>query len=90
MYMDHDSTYQIDEESEMHSQSSQQEYTHCETSRSALAGRCTWNIDHYLSNEPHDDQYYLEMLHRAMVNHEPDDLGTLATMLQPASERMDA
>jgi hypothetical protein len=72
LYMNHDSIYQIDEESEMHSQSSQQESIHCEMSSSVLAGHCMCKIEHYLSNEPHDDQYYLEMFHRAMVNHEPD------------------
>jgi len=72
LYMNHDSIYQIDEESEMHSQSSQQESIHCEMSPSVLAGPYMRKIEHYLSNEPHDDQYYREMFHRSMVNHEPD------------------
>src|SRR5213080_3556103 len=72
LYMDHDSIYQIDEESEMHSQSSQQKYIHNEMSSSVLTGRCTCEIEHYCSNEPQDEQYYLEIIHRAMVNHEPD------------------
>ncbi len=70
--MDHDSTYQIDEESEMPSRSAQQVYMHCEMGASALAGRCMCKNNHYYRNEPHDDQYYLEMFHRALVKHEPD------------------
>src|SRR2546425_4752842 len=67
--MDHDVIYQIDEESEMYSQSSQQNHIHSEVT---LTGRSTYKIEHYRGNEPHDDQYYLEMFHRAVVNHEPD------------------
>jgi hypothetical protein len=70
--MDHDSLNQIDEEGEMPSQSSQRVYMHCEMSTSALAGSCMCEIDRYIRREPHDDQYYLEMFHHALVNHEPD------------------
>ena len=67
----------------MHSQSSQHKYIHSEMSSSALTGRCTCKIEHYLSNEPHDDQYYLEMFHRAMVNHEPDAWELLQQCFSP-------
>lgn len=67
--MDHDVIYQIDEESEMYSQSSQQNPISSEVT---LTERFTYKIEHYLGNEPHNDQYYLEMFHRAVVNHEPD------------------
>ena len=43
-------------------------------------------MDHdsiYQINEPHDDQYYLEMLHRAMVNHEPDAWKLLQQCFSP-------
>jgi hypothetical protein len=81
--MNHDSIYQIDEESEMHSQSSQQKYIHSAMNSSALAGHCTCEIEHYRSNESHDDQYYLEMFHRAMVNHEPDAWELLQQCFSP-------
>lgn len=81
--MDHDSIYQIDEESEVPSQSSQQVNIHCEMSTSTLAGCCMCKMDHYFRNEPHDDQYYLEMFHRALVNHEPDAWELLQQCFSP-------
>jgi hypothetical protein len=56
----------------MHSQSSQQKYRHNAQGSAEPADRCTCKIEHFRSNEIHDDQYYLEMFHRALVNHEPD------------------
>ncbi len=37
---------------------------------SALAGRCMREIEHYRRKEPYNDQYCLEIFHRAMVNHD--------------------
>jgi hypothetical protein len=70
--MDYDSIYQIDEEREMPSQSLQQASIHCEMDASALASRCMCMVDSSFRNEPHEDQYYLGLFHRALVNHEPD------------------
>ena len=56
----------------MHFQSSQQKYNHSGMNSSSIACHCTCEIEHYRSNESHNDQYYLEMFHRAMVHHEPD------------------
>jgi hypothetical protein len=81
--MDHDYSYQIDEESEMRSQSSQRKYIHSEMSSAALASRCMCEIEHYRSNGPHDDQYCLEMFHRAMVNHDPDAWELLQQCFSP-------
>ena len=36
-----------------------------------------------IDNEPHDDQYYLEMFHRAMANHEPDAWELLQQCFSP-------
>ncbi len=56
----------------MHSPSSQQTYKHSSMNSSTIAGHCPCEIEDYRSNESHDDQYYLEMFHRALANHEPD------------------
>lgn len=72
--MDQDVIYQIDEENEMYSQSSQQNHIHSEVSSAGLTGRC---------NESHDDQYYLEMFHRAVVNQEPDAWELLQRCFSP-------
>jgi ribonuclease HI len=72
--MDQDVIYQIDEENEMYSQSSQQNHIHSEVNSAGLTGHC---------NESHDDQYYLEMFHRAMVNQEPDAWELLQRCFSP-------
>lgn len=41
-------------------------------SLSALEGRCMSEIEHYRRKEPHDDQYCLEIFHRAMVKHDAE------------------
>ncbi len=41
-------------------------------SLSALADRCMREIEKYRRNEPYNDQYCLEIFHRAMVKHHPD------------------
>ena len=41
-------------------------------SLSELANRCMSEINKYRRKEPHDDQYALEIFHRAMVQHDPD------------------
>ncbi len=40
-------------------------------SLAALADCCTSEIQHYRHKEPYDDQYCLEIFHRAMVRHDP-------------------
>src|SRR5438270_3720438 len=70
--MDQDSIDQNDEGSGMHSQSSQQKYQHSEMNSSAIAGQCPCETEDYRSNETHVDQYYLELFHRALANHESD------------------
>ena len=83
MYMDHDSKDQIDEESGMHSQSSQQKYKHSLMNSSAIGDHCRCEIEHYRSNETHDNQYYLEIFHRALANHEPDAWELLQQRFSP-------
>jgi hypothetical protein len=39
---------------------------------SALADRCMIEIDNYRHKKPHNDQYCLEIFHRAMVKHDPE------------------
>jgi hypothetical protein len=41
-------------------------------SLSALEGRCMSEIEHYRRKEPHNDQYCLEIFHRAMVKHDAE------------------
>lgn len=40
-------------------------------------------IEPYLSNGAHDDQYYLDLLHRAIVNHEPSAWELLQQCFSP-------
>jgi hypothetical protein len=81
--MDHDSKDQIDEESGMHNQSSQQKYEHSAMNSSAIAGHCPCEIEDYRSNKTHDDQYYLEMFHHALANHEPEAWELLQQCFSP-------
>jgi DNA-directed RNA polymerase specialized sigma24 family protein len=41
-------------------------------SLSVLVDRCMREIEKYRHNEPYNDQYCLEIFHRAMVKHDPD------------------
>ena len=52
-------------------------------SLSALAERCMSQIEHYRRNEPHNDQYCLEIFYRAMVKHEPDAWEFLQRLFTP-------
>jgi len=52
-------------------------------SLSALVDRCMGEIEHYRRKEPHDDQYCLELFHRAMVNHDPEAWGLLQQRFSP-------
>lgn len=52
-------------------------------SLSALVGRCMGEIEHYRHKEPHDDQYCLELFHRAMVKHDPDAWELLLQRFSP-------
>jgi len=48
-----------------------------------LADRCMSEIQKYRRKEPHDDQYCLEIFHRAMVNHDPDAWELLQQRFSP-------
>ena len=59
-------------------------------SLTALADRCMREIEKYRHKEPYNDQYCLEIFHRAMVKHDHGRLGTSTKALQPNRESMDA
>ena len=67
----------------MHSQSSRHTYKHSAMNSSEIAGHCQSEIEDYHSNQTLDDQYYLEMFHRALANHEPDAWEHLQQSFRP-------
>ncbi len=52
-------------------------------SLTALADRCTREIEKYRRKEPYNDQYCLEIFHRAMVKHDIDAWELLQTRFSP-------
>jgi DNA-directed RNA polymerase specialized sigma24 family protein len=52
-------------------------------SLSALADRCMREIEKYRRKEPHNDQYCLEIFHRAMIKHDPDAWELLQQRFSP-------
>jgi len=52
-------------------------------SLTALADRCMREIEKYRHKEPYNDQYCLEIFHRAMVKHDPDAWELLQNRFSP-------
>ncbi len=52
-------------------------------SLTALADRCMREIEKYRHKEPYNDQYCLEIFHRAMVKHDPDAWELLQKRFSP-------
>jgi hypothetical protein len=67
----------------MRPQSSQRHHAPSAMSLSELAESCMTEINNYSRSEPYNEQYCLEIFHRALVQHDPDAWELLQERFKP-------
>jgi len=74
---------QVNLEAIMCPRSSQRDRVPSAMSLSELADLCSTEIDHYRRSEPYNEQYCLEIFHRALLRHDPAAWERLQELFNP-------